>query len=326
MSNMDESLVCIKLPLPYNSPSEINVYLLHSRPPVLIDTGLGDSMSFQTLRSALAREKVRPHEIKHIFLTHAHSDHAGAAAYWAREYGTVIWANSRETSRLNGSHANFITRNLPSVFYRLGVDKEAVQKAAQNFGPQARAYHRQKLDRFEDLPEGFELPVDGFELSVICTPGHSPGSVSFFENKTSILFTGDTLLSERTPRPTLTTDGPDNLYYDAMIELAQSVDSLAALPISYIFPGHGPPDSPEDLINLARVSLARKKRSIMKKISSEITPFDLIRKRNERTGGVYLAVDLYQTRAILESLLADGSLKMEVRGGVEYFQSSKTGP
>ena len=318
-----DGLACIKLPLPYSSPAESNVYLLHSRPPVLIDTGLGVSASIKMLREALAREKVRPDEIKHIFLTHAHSDHAGAAAHWAREYGTTIWANPREASRLNGSHAEFITHHLTSVFNRLGVDEKTALKAAQNFNPQATAYRQQKMDRFEELVDGFQLPVEDYAITVICTPGHSPGSVSFFENNSNTLFTGDTLLSERTPRPTLTTDGPDTLYYNAMIELAQSIDILGNLPDSVVFPGHGPPAFLEDLIHLAQESLVRKKNMIHRKISSETTPFDLIRKRTERTRGAYLAVDLYQTRAILQALMANGSIHMEVREEKEYFQRAQ---
>jgi len=320
-----EGIVCINLPLPYTSPAECNVYLLHGRPPVLIDTGLGVSASIKILRDALIRENVRPDEIKHIFLTHAHSDHAGAAAHWAREYGTTIWVNPREASRLNGSHAEFITHRLPSVFNRLGVDEEMVRKAAQNFGPQAKAYHRQKIDRFEELFNGLQLPVEGHAVTVICTPGHSPGSVSFFESNSNTLFTGDTLLTERTPRPTLTTDGPDSLYYNAMIELALSIEILGDLPESTVFPGHGPFAPLEDLIDSARESLARKKKSVYRKLSVEITPFDLIRKRTELTRGAYLAMDLYQTRAILQALVADGLINMEVREEKEYFQRTQTG-
>jgi glyoxylase-like metal-dependent hydrolase (beta-lactamase superfamily II) len=44
-----------------------------------------------------------------------------------------------------------------------------------------------------DLSDGFEVPVAGSSLTVLHTPGHSPGSVCLVSADLGCVFTGDTL-------------------------------------------------------------------------------------------------------------------------------------
>ncbi|MDE0137220.1 MAG: MBL fold metallo-hydrolase [bacterium] len=44
-----------------------------------------------------------------------------------------------------------------------------------------------------DLAHGATLRVAGHELDVIHTPGHSPGSCCFLDNRSGLMFSGDTL-------------------------------------------------------------------------------------------------------------------------------------
>jgi glyoxylase-like metal-dependent hydrolase (beta-lactamase superfamily II) len=44
-----------------------------------------------------------------------------------------------------------------------------------------------------DLSDGFAVPVGGSSLTVLHTPGHSPGSVSLLSDDLGCVFTGDTL-------------------------------------------------------------------------------------------------------------------------------------
>ncbi|MBW2062721.1 MAG: MBL fold metallo-hydrolase [Deltaproteobacteria bacterium] len=311
-------IVRLELPLPHN-PGTINSYLLTGQQPVLVDTGLGAPIPLKRLKEALAREGVRPDEIKHVFLTHGHMDHAGAAAGLAQDFGTLVWAHLLEKPRLDGRQADFMAHEAPRLFKRLGVDDMALENAGQALRSAAETYRRMRLDSFEPLWHGQQLPVDGYDLRIIFTPGHSPGSVCFLEQNQKILFTGDTLLSLGTPRPTMSMDGQGRAYFNGFLELQESMAALATVEANLVLPGHGPPARLPDLIARARASLARKQTLLLKKVCQDFTPYDLIRKRDRRTGSAYLAVDLYQTRAILEAFLAEGAVKVEVRHGVEHF-------
>jgi len=87
-----------------------------------------------------------------------------------------------------------------------------------------------------------------------------------------------------------------------------------------VLPGHGYPANRAGLILKAKMTLKRKQALLLRKLGSDFTPYDLIRRRDKRTKGAYLFIDLYQTRTILQALLAEGKVNMRIRAGVEYFQ------
>jgi glyoxylase-like metal-dependent hydrolase (beta-lactamase superfamily II) len=74
------------------------------------------------------------------------------------------------------------------------------------------------------------VEVDGLRLQVIHTPGHTPGSVSFYTE--GMLFSGDTLFRGSIGR----TDLPGGDYEQ---EMASIVDKLLTLPDdTVVLPGH----------------------------------------------------------------------------------------
>jgi hydroxyacylglutathione hydrolase len=80
------------------------------------------------------------------------------------------------------------------------------------------------------LSDGDVVEVDGVRLSVIHTPGHTQGSVSFYTE--GLLFSGDTLFRGSIGR----TDLPGGDYAQ---EMASIVDRLLALPDeTVVLPGH----------------------------------------------------------------------------------------
>ena len=78
--------------------------------------------------------------------------------------------------------------------------------------------------------DGDEIDVDGVKLKVIHTPGHTPGSLSFYTE--GMLFSGDTLFQGSIGR----TDLPGG---DTDQEMASIVDKLLTLPDdTVVLPGH----------------------------------------------------------------------------------------
>jgi glyoxylase-like metal-dependent hydrolase (beta-lactamase superfamily II) len=78
--------------------------------------------------------------------------------------------------------------------------------------------------------DGDEIDVDGVKLKVIHTPGHTPGSLSFYTE--GMLFSGDTLFQGSIGR----TDLPGGDYAQ---EMASIVDKLLMLPDdTVVLPGH----------------------------------------------------------------------------------------
>lgn len=80
------------------------------------------------------------------------------------------------------------------------------------------------------LQDGDYLDVEGVKLRVIHTPGHTPGSLSFYTE--GMLFSGDTLFQGSIGR----TDLPGGDYPQ---EMASIVDKLLVLPDeTVVLPGH----------------------------------------------------------------------------------------
>ena len=83
-----------------------------------------------------------------------------------------------------------------------------------------------------NLSGGQEIPLGRFTLSVIHTPGHSPGGVSF--HAPGALFTGDTLFAGSVGR----TDFPGGDHTQLVRGVVQRLFPLGdAL---RVYPGHGP--------------------------------------------------------------------------------------
>lgn len=86
------------------------------------------------------------------------------------------------------------------------------------------------------LTENEEVKFGSHTFKIIRTPGHSPGSVSFYCAEENVLFTGDTLFKGSIGR----TDFPGG----SMFQIISSLRELVQLPDkTIVYPGHGPQTS-----------------------------------------------------------------------------------
>ena len=140
----------------------VNAYLIGD---VLVDAGLRTSAS--AIRAAVGSRKLEA-----IALTHAHGDHVGSARRLSDELGLPVWVSpgDREAAE-TGTAVVKDPFNLPVVRSVAGLlgDFPAVRVA-------------------RELHEGDSL-VAGF--TVLDTPGHSPGHVSFWRESDRVLICGD---------------------------------------------------------------------------------------------------------------------------------------
>ncbi len=88
----------------------------------------------------------------------------------------------------------------------------------------------------EGIGEGDVVEVDGLELCVVATPGHTSDSLSFLLPAESAVLTGDTVLG----RGTTVVEHPDGrlgAYLDSLHRLRGLVRSAC---VTRLLPGHGP--------------------------------------------------------------------------------------
>jgi glyoxylase-like metal-dependent hydrolase (beta-lactamase superfamily II) len=87
----------------------------------------------------------------------------------------------------------------------------------------------------EGLTAGDVIDVDGCELSVVATPGHSPDSVCLLLAADSAVLTGDTVLGRGTT--VIGADGSLGDYLDSLRRLLALADQTG---LDKLLPGHGP--------------------------------------------------------------------------------------
>ena len=148
--------------VPLTPRNGVNAYLIGD---VLVDTGLPTS-------AGKLKNIVRERGVKTIALTHAHGDHVGSARKLKDEFDLPVWVGTKDRDAAEAGKAvkkdPFNAPGLSLIAGALG-DFKAV--------PVSRV-----------LNEGDELAA-GF--TVLDTPGHSPGHVSFWRADDKVLICGD---------------------------------------------------------------------------------------------------------------------------------------
>ncbi|WP_026460760.1 MBL fold metallo-hydrolase [Schaalia suimastitidis] len=142
-----------------------------------------------------------------IVVTHCHSDHIGAVNEIVEATGAWVACGVDDVDGMADTH-------------RSGFDLEGSDYAVT------------QCDRA--LKEGETLTWGSDSLTVIHTPGHTPGSICLADETSRYLFSGDMLFAGSIGS-TLWVLGDD-------AAMSSSCDKLAALPGEYwVLPGHGVP-------------------------------------------------------------------------------------
>ncbi len=189
----------------------INAYLIGD---VLVDTGIKQS-------AGKIAGMLEGRTISAIALTHAHGDHAGAMKRLVEQFGVPVWCGAAdrtatETGRLD----------LSPTIERLHLAEIAQAAAGFDGTPVARA-----------LAEGDSLTA-GF--TVLDTPGHSPGHVSFWREADRTLICGDVFFNMNVLTTTPGLHQPLALATPDPAENRNSERRLAALRPDTVGFGHGP--------------------------------------------------------------------------------------
>lgn len=185
---------------------QTNCYLLvrsQTHQAAIIDPGdEGDFLSEKILQLKISPQM--------ILLTHGHFDHCLAA----------------EELRLNFEIPVFVHK---SDFPLL----KNIKKSAFHWLPYLQGKEKILIpQKVKPLKVGESIKFGQEKLTVIHTPGHTPGSVSFHSAKEKLLFCGDLLFKDGV--------GRTDFSYSSSAKLEESIKKIYSLPSkTLIYPGHG---------------------------------------------------------------------------------------
>ena len=138
-------------------------------------------------------------------LTHGHGDHIGGAQAFVDKYCIPIYIHEDDVEMLSSPTLN--------LSIHMGVQKT--------------------LDGdLVVVKDGDKIKLDSTDFTVLETPGHTPGGVSYYAD--GIVVVGDTLFQSSIGR----TDFPKGSYEQLLKSITTKLYTLPGDTI--VFPGHGP--------------------------------------------------------------------------------------
>ncbi|MBI0583851.1 MAG: MBL fold metallo-hydrolase [Methanomassiliicoccus sp.] len=145
----------------------VNVFVVEGEDLALIDSGTkGSGKTILRRIRALGR---RPNEVSKLFLTHSHPDHIGAAAEIVAATGCQVVAHAAERTWIEDPSIQKAERPVPGFDSLVG---DAVTVGRR-------------------VGDGDVVAMGGFDLKIVHTPGHSPGSITLWSRADRAAFTGD---------------------------------------------------------------------------------------------------------------------------------------
>jgi hydroxyacylglutathione hydrolase len=187
------------------NPVQENTYIVYNekRDCCIIDPGCYFASEEQQLKEFIDKNNLKP---VYLLNTHCHLDHIFGNRFVQKIYG------------------------LPLHLHQL-------EKAVLEYGPASGQLWQLPFDNFDGelifIDEGQSISLGDEQLDILFTPGHSPGSVSFYSKDAKFVISGDVLFQGSVGRTDL--PGGDFTILEESIKM-----KLYTLPADVIvYPGHG---------------------------------------------------------------------------------------
>lgn len=191
------------------SPIQENTYVLYNDAgnALIIDPGCYFSAEQETLKNFLKDTGLTPVQLLN---THCHLDHVFGNDWVHKTYGLELYIHPNEEKVLEFAPKSGETWGMPFTNYS---------------GP------------LHFLHPGDKVFLDEDELSILFTPGHSPGSICFYCEKQGFIIGGDVLFYQSIGRTDLPMGSHETLLHSIREELFTLPDAVI------VHPGHGRPTS-----------------------------------------------------------------------------------
>lgn len=133
-----------------------NFYVFSAKESLIVfDTGMSAALA----RSGMKKLELDPLSVHHVFLTHSDFDHVGGLKVFEN---AQVYLSEKEEPMVVGKRARMLV------------------------------VYNKRLKNYKTLEDGQKVSVDGHEIKIISTPGHTLGSACYLIDE-EILIAGDTL-------------------------------------------------------------------------------------------------------------------------------------
>lgn len=188
------------------NPIQENMYLLfdESKDCIIIDPGCYDDTERTILSEFIAQNGLKPVKLLN---THCHLDHIFGNGYVAKKYNLKLEFNKNDMRV-------FDAFQLTCDLYGMSCDPS----------PQPSVF----------LEEGDVIEFGNSKLEILFTPGHSPGSITFYNREEKFMIAGDVLFNGSIGRTDLPGGDHETLINNIKTKLFPLGDDFK------VYSGHGP--------------------------------------------------------------------------------------
>jgi glyoxylase-like metal-dependent hydrolase (beta-lactamase superfamily II) len=209
---------------------------------IAIDTGYAGG--FSAYRARL--ERLCPLDsIKFVFLTHAHDDHTGFLGELLEQSGARLIASDRSLPRL-ASGENAMPKG--TGFTSRGALLLSTMMKQSGFPPVLPDASAIILHSEDDQP----FLAMGLPIRVLHLPGHTADSIALLLEETGDLLCGDAAANF------FLAPARQAILMEDLPEFGKSWDKMLAVNPTRIYPAHGNPFSPKDLVKYRHFMDGRK--------------------------------------------------------------------
>jgi hydroxyacylglutathione hydrolase len=188
------------------SPIQENTYILYNEfnDCIIIDPGCYYDAEKDELAAFISENKLKP---SMLINTHCHLDHVFGNKFISEKYKLTLQMHENERPVLAFAPTSGLMYNIPFDNYE---------------------------GDFIYLNEGDTIKLGEDELHILLTPGHSPGSLSFYNAKNNFVIGGDVLFKNSVGRSDLPGGNHEQLIKSIKEKLLVLPDE------TIVYNGHGP--------------------------------------------------------------------------------------
>ncbi|WP_198679215.1 MBL fold metallo-hydrolase [Thermomonospora amylolytica] len=224
------------VPLPNNPLRYVLVYGLELPDGgiALVDAGWDTPEAWDALCAGLATAGCEITDVRAVLVTHLHPDHYGLAGRIREASGAWVALHPADAGLLRARYTDF-DGLIAAIREQMAVhgvpDEEAgpLADASRTILPLVRHTDPEIL-----LEDGEQVPIPGWRLRTVWTPGHSPGHVCFLDPDRRLLLSGDHVLPRITPAISV----HPQQRHNPLADFFDSLDKVRGLDVEEVLPAH----------------------------------------------------------------------------------------
>jgi glyoxylase-like metal-dependent hydrolase (beta-lactamase superfamily II) len=219
----------------------VNAYLLDEESgATLVDSGIYDPSredgGWSDLVAALRACGRGVEDLRRLILTHTHIDHYGFVGRLKEEFGCEVWMHTNADQELDVLRdPQSAAEKLRKALSQHGVDEEDLDELTQFEDWRRFVSGIVEADRW--VTGGESLAIGDRTWDIVHTPGHARSHICVFNERDSILLSGDHLLGSITPHIDFERDSDE----DPLGLFLESLQKVERLDPQMVLPGHGRP-------------------------------------------------------------------------------------